>query len=117
MTPAYQAIQSGHAAIQFQYDYPDIAKEWYDNSNYLIYLSVENENELKRLIHRLEKSNIKYSVFRESDIDNQITAIAIEPSDKTRRLVSNLPLMLKECNIFNKIDKNTYKDKEESYVC
>lgn len=116
MTPAYQAVQSGHAAIQFQYDYPDIAKEWHDNSKYLIYLSVENESELQHLIQKLQKSKIKFSVFRESDIDNQITAIAIEPSDKTRRLVSNLPLMLKEYNLFNKIDKKSYNKKEESYV-
>jgi peptidyl-tRNA hydrolase len=116
MSPAYQAVQSGHAAIQFQYDYPSIAKEWHDNSKYLIYLSVENEFELQKLIHKLQKSNIKYSIFRESDIDNQITAIAIEPSDKTRKLVSSLPLMLKEYNLFNKIDKNSYKEKEESYV-
>jgi len=64
----------------------------------------------------LQQSNIKYSIFREPDIDNQITAIAIEPSDKTRRLLSNLPLMLKEYNSYTKIDKNSYKEKEESYV-
>lgn len=96
MNPAYQAVQSGHAAIQFQYDFPDIASNWYNKSNYLVYLSVENEEKLQELIAKLEKSQIKYSVFREPDLDNQITSIAIEPSDKTRRLVSNLPLMLKE---------------------
>jgi len=116
MTPAYQAVQSGHVAIQFQYDYPDIAKTWFENSNYLIYISVENEEQLQVLIKKLKKANIKHSIFRESDINNQITAIAIEPSEKTRRLVSNLPLMLKEYNLFNKLDKNTFKKEEESYV-
>jgi hypothetical protein len=72
---------------------------------------------LKRLIEKLEKHHIKYSIFREPDINNQITAIAIEPSEKTRRLVSSLPLMLKEYNLFNKIDKNNFKkEEEESYV-
>ena len=72
---------------------------------------------MRHLIEKLEKSQIKYSVFREPDIDNQITAIAIEPSEKTRRLVSSLPLMLKEYNLFNKIDKNNFKkEEEESYV-
>lgn len=64
-----------------------------------------------KLIAKLEKSNIKYSVFREPDINNQITSITIEPSDKTRRMVSNLPLMLKEVNVFNQ-----FKAKEVSYV-
>jgi len=60
---------------------------------------------------KLTKSNIKYSVFREPDINNQITSITIEPSDKTRRMVSNLPLMLKEVNFFNQ-----FKVKEVSYA-
>jgi hypothetical protein len=106
MNISYQAVQSGHATIQFQYDYPEIAKEWYNKSNILVYLSVENEDALKHLIYKLEKNHIKYSVFREPDLDNQITAIAIEPSEKTRRLVSHLPLMLKEFRI----------KKEESYA-
>lgn len=115
LTPGYQAIQSSHAAIQFVFEHPEISQIWFKDP-YLAQLSVENEAELHKLIHKLQKSNIKYSIFRESDIDNQITAIAIEPSDKTRRLVSNLPLMLKEYNLFNKIDKNSYKEKEESYA-
>lgn len=99
---------------QFIFEHPEISHLWFKDP-YLAQLSVENEADLKTLISKLQKSKIKFSVFRESDIDNQITAIAIEPSDKTRRLVSNLPLMLKEYNLFNKIDKKSYK-KEESYV-
>jgi hypothetical protein len=34
-------------------------------------------------------------VFREPDINNEITAIAVEPSEKSRKLCSNLPLALK----------------------
>lgn len=111
MTPAYQAVQSGHAAIQFQYEYPEIAKEWFKNSNYLIYLSVENEESLKNLIEKAELKGIKCSVFREPDISNEITAIALEPSDATRRLTSSLPLALKEFNFFG-IDKNSRKEIE-----
>ena len=33
-----------------------------------------------------------------------------------QKLITKLPLMLKEYNLFNKIDKNSYKEKEESYV-
>ena len=115
LTLGYQAIQSTHAAIQFIFEHPEVAQLWFKDP-YLAQLSVENEHDLKVLIAKLKKYNIKYSVFREPDIDNQITAIAIEPSDQTRKIVSNLPLMLKEYNLYAKIDKNSYKEKEESYV-
>lgn len=38
---------------------------------------------------------IKLSVFREPDIDNQITAIALEPGTQTKKLCSNIKLALR----------------------
>jgi len=35
-------------------------------------------------------------VFREPDINNQITAVALEPSDASKRLTSSCPLLGKE---------------------
>ena len=93
----------------FQYEHPELAKKWYKESNYLIYLSVNNESELKQLIQKLQKSNLKFSIFRESDIDDQITAICIEPSEETRRITSSLPLLLKEYKVDDLLDKNNYK--------
>lgn len=95
LTAGSQSVQSSHAAIQFIFEHPEISSIWFKDP-YLAQLSVENEDSLKNLIHKLQKANIKYSIFREPDLDNQITAIAIEPSEKTRKLVSSLPLMLKE---------------------
>ena len=91
-----QAVQSTHAAIQFQHEHPELAKNWYNNSNYLVSLSVENEEELFSIAEKLQKSNILVSIFREPDIKNQVTAIAFASSEKTRKYTSNLPLMLKE---------------------
>jgi len=76
----------------------------------LAVLSVENEKELIELIEKLKKSNLKFSVFREPDIGDQITAICIEPSEETRRIISSLPLMLKEYSSKNSINKNNYKN-------
>lgn len=95
LSPGYQSVQSTHAGILFIFEHPEISQIWHKDP-YLAQLSAKNEDALKHLILKLEKNQIKYSVFREPDLNNEITAIAIEPSDKTRRLVSNLPLMLKE---------------------
>jgi hypothetical protein len=49
---------------------------------------------LEYLIAKAESQNIKHTIFREPDIDNQITAVAFEPSDATKKLCKNLKLML-----------------------
>ena len=96
ISAGYQAVQSGHAAIQFQFDHPEIAREWYLNSNYLALLSVANESELQQLAEEAASYDIRVSVFREPDVDNQITAIALAPHPKSKKLCSNLRLALKE---------------------
>lgn len=91
-----QALQSGHAAIDFQHEHPEIAREWQKKSNYLAFLTVSDESQLINLISKAILTGIKYTVFREPDIDNQITAVAFEPSDAARRLTSSCPLLGKE---------------------
>lgn len=90
---SYQAVQSGHAAIQFQHEHPELAKNWYHTSNYLIFLSVEDEEELNNLISKANSKDITLSIFREPDIGDAITAIALEPSIKSKKLTSGLKLM------------------------
>ena len=106
--------QGIHSSIQFTFEHPEIAKEWYKNP-YLAALSAQDEKSLKSIIKKAKEKGIKYSIFREPDINNQIAAIALEPSDATRRLTSNLPLTLKEFNFLGGIDKNTMR-KEECYA-
>lgn len=103
ISPGYQAVQAAHAAINFQHEFPSVSKEWNDCSNYLVFLSTENEQSLEHLIEKAKCKDIKYTVFREPDIDNQITAVAFEPSDAARKLCSKYPLMLK--NDFDEKDK------------
>ncbi len=92
----YQALQSGHAAIDFQHELCVEAKEWQTNSNYLAFLTVANEQELIKLATKAILSGIKHTIFREPDINNEITAIAFEASDSARRLTSHCPLLGKE---------------------
>lgn len=93
---AYQAVQAGHAAIDFQHEHPEIAKEWQTKSNYLAFLTVADEAQLIKLITKAVLTGIKHTVFREPDIDNQITAVAFEPSEASRKLTSSCPLLGKE---------------------
>lgn len=92
----YQAVQAAHAAIEFQHQFPEISKQWNENSKYLVMLSVHDEIELCKYLNIFTDNGLSVSVFWEPDIGNEMTALAVEPSDKAKKLCSNLPLMLKE---------------------
>lgn len=94
-----QALQSGHAAIDFQYQHPAEAKDWQQNSNYLVFLTVADEFELDKLISKAELLDIKHTIFREPDLGNVITAVAFEPSDAARRLTSSCKMLGKELEL------------------
>lgn len=96
MTAGYQAVQSTHAAINFIFEWPARASPWFNESNTLVQLTVKNEHQLRLLIGNCERHQLCHTVFREPDIGNQITAVAIEPSPLTQKLVSKLPLLLKD---------------------
>lgn len=89
-------MQSAHAVIDFQYEHPYEASQWQTKSNYLALLTVPNEESLCKLISKAENSGIKFTVFREPDLNNEITAVAFEPSDNARKLTSSCPLLGKE---------------------
>lgn len=96
MSAGYQAVQSMHALRQFTAEHPEIDKEWFEQSNYLGLLSVANEYELNQLIEKALTQGIKFSVFKEPDVDNEITAIALEPGTKTKKLCANIKLALRD---------------------
>ena len=96
ISPGYQAVQSCHAIRQFTAEHPEIDVEWFQKSNYLALLSVENEIELMKLITKAHDGGLRWSAFREPDVGGAITAIAIEPHSKAIELCKHLPLALKE---------------------
>jgi hypothetical protein len=91
-----QLAQSCHAAFQFAQEHTDTTFNWMNNSNYICLLAANNERELCRLLEKANSHNIKLSVFREPDIDNQITAIALAPGIKSKKLCNNLKLALRD---------------------
>lgn len=84
--------------MQFNFEHPEITQDWFVKSNYLGLLSVKDENALIELAREAEKNDIRYSIFREPDIENAITAIALEPGKRTKRLCGRFPLALKDYN-------------------
>jgi hypothetical protein len=54
---------------------------------------VDNEIQLKSLIDKAEQIGICSSVFKEPDLDNQVTAVAFEPGELSKRLSKRLRLL------------------------
>ena len=96
LKPGAQVAQAAHAAIQFQHEHPEISKDWHTNSNYIIILAAKDEQDLLRILEKTRNAGLQSSVFTEPDLDDQVTAIAIEPSVLTQKICSNLPLALRE---------------------
>jgi peptidyl-tRNA hydrolase len=95
MAPGYQAVQSCHALRKFVADHPEIDSEWYTASNYLALLSTTDEVELMRLIVKANDHGVKWSAFREPDVDGSITAIVLEPSRQSSEICRDLNLALR----------------------
>jgi hypothetical protein len=95
LSPGYQAVQSSHALLNFAALHPEQFINWNKESNYLLQVSCNNESELELYIKKCDKKHIKCVIFREPDLNNEVTAIALEPTLAALKLVSNLPLMLK----------------------
>lgn len=98
LLPGVQVAQTTHAAIDFCLQNPDLAKEWNKVSNYLVCVSAKDEDALKKLSWKCIERGLKHYVFREPDVGNEITAVCIEPSDLTQKLISSYPLTLKSNN-------------------
>jgi len=96
LDPGSQSVQSNHASIEFIFEHPELANDWYNISKYLVQLSVKTHKDLLELADKLSQKGILFSKFYEPDLGNELTAIALEPSSKARRVVSSVPLMLKE---------------------
>lgn len=96
LKPGQQMAQALHAAFSFSVQNPDLTSDWHDISNYIVVLSVKDQDELKKLIQKCWDSKLIFTAFREPDLNNDFTAICIEPSDETARITSSLPLAFKE---------------------
>lgn len=65
-----QAVQGGHAVAEYLINDP----LWQNTT--LIYLGVKNLKQMINLKRKLDMYNIKYTEWKEPDINNETTAIA-----------------------------------------
>jgi hypothetical protein len=72
-----------------------MTSSWFTESEYLVQVACKNEDELKNYLNKAIERGIKAVPFYEPDIDNQLTAIALEPILASQKLIANLPKMLK----------------------
>jgi len=85
-----QAVQAGHSLAQYIIDWnPHLTKKW-DNGS-IINLGLGSEKSLKRWIAKLEKAKIPYSIFREPDMEYEITSIAALDNGE---IFKGIPLLL-----------------------
>jgi len=71
-----KGIQAAHSLAQYIIDYnPHQKGEWSNGS--IINLGLGSQKSIKRWIKKLDDLNLKYSIFREPDMNHEITSIAI----------------------------------------
>lgn len=95
LKPGYKLAQSVHAAFNFSVEYKTEMQEWQKKSNYVCCLEA-SRFKIEVLQAELDKLKIKYVIFEEPDIGNELTAIAVEaiPRELHRKLFKKLKLAL-----------------------
>lgn len=66
------AVQAGHAVAQHMIEFPNL---WRNQT--LVYLCIRNEEKLLEWRDKLIVRGIPYVIFREPDLMNQATALAV----------------------------------------
>lgn len=82
-------------AFRFATEYRHATTDWLDKSEYICILAAENETELSDLLQRAAELYIPSEGFREPDLNNSLTAIALAPGLESKKLCSHLKLALK----------------------
>ena len=91
LSAGYQIAQVAHVVAEFINQHPTLANQWHSISNSIIVLEAKNARELSELQEKAIERGLKVTAFREPDIGDEITALAFEPSEDTRKFLSNLP--------------------------
>lgn len=91
LSPGQQITQTAHVATEFALK-SKRAAHWKEHSQYIIVLSVPDEQALCDLADEAVKRDFTLYKFREPDFCDELTAIAFEPGPTVGNFLSNLPL-------------------------
>ncbi|QZE10426.1 peptidyl tRNA hydrolase [Mycobacterium phage ScoobyDoobyDoo] len=96
LPPGLQTAQACHAAFQFAHEHPEVTRDWIVNSNFIVVVNVDDENQLLELAteaslaHRLAVTKVI-----EPDLGDEYTAVAIEPGQTASALCASFQLCLR----------------------
>lgn len=93
IAPGAQLAQACHVVARFAAEHREIFDAWENGARNIVVLSARDELELEQLLARAGAEALRVAEFREPDIRDERTAIALE--GRASRLVSNLPLALR----------------------
>lgn len=91
LSNAQKAVQAGHAIAQWMIEHHH-KHEWHNGT--LIYLTVPDEQVLTEWFEVAQIKQLPCSCFREPDMNDQMTAIAILADEKSKKMFAKLPMML-----------------------
>ena len=87
--------QTIHSSQRFAYHYPDLHRDWIEKSEYVVSLSVNNEEQLQRLYYKLLDNGANVVAFHEPDIQNQLTSICYYGTPELMKITQKLDLSFK----------------------
>jgi len=91
-----QLAQTVHAVAAVAVNYPAEFRNWYCRSNNVVVLAAVDETDLAGWIADGRSSGLACALFREPDLDGELTAVAFVPDPAVGRFLSNLPLAGRE---------------------
>lgn len=92
LTPAQHGVQAVHAALAFVAEHGGASEVALCN---LAFLSVRDEEGLHKLLRRAAASGTRWTLFREPDLENTVTAVAFEPGKLGQKLCQGLQKALR----------------------
>ena len=87
-----QMAQAIHAAFLYAQQDPEGMKKWLRDSQYVVVVAVPDDVGLHAVLERAAAEGVRAVVWREPDLDDAVTAVALQPGEAARRLCANLPL-------------------------
>ena len=92
LSAAYQLPQVAHGVAHFADEHPLEYKKWLTDNHKIVVFAVEDKDSLLNLLDKIQKMDAKHTIFKEPDLDYDLTTIVLVPCRKAKRVVEGLKL-------------------------